>query len=76
VIVWEDGKSLAFDDGTEHEAWNDSDEDRYVLFVQTRWPLSGPARHVHRVTHRVLGLPARAINRRAAELDVALNAGR
>lgn len=28
---WEEGKCLVFDDTFEHEAWNDSDVDRYVL---------------------------------------------
>ena len=28
---WEEGKCLVFDDTFEHEAWNDSDADRYVL---------------------------------------------
>jgi len=31
VRAWEPGKLLIFDDTIEHEAWNDSDEDRVVL---------------------------------------------
>jgi hypothetical protein len=31
VRQWEEGKLLVFDDTIEHEAWNDSDEDRVVL---------------------------------------------
>lgn len=31
VREWEVGKLLIFDDSIEHEAWNDSDEDRVVL---------------------------------------------
>ena len=31
VRTWEVGKLLIFDDTIEHEAWNDSDEDRVVL---------------------------------------------
>lgn len=31
VREWEEGKLLIFDDTIEHEAWNDSDEDRIVL---------------------------------------------
>jgi len=30
---WEEGKCLVFDDTFEHEAWNDSDSDRYVLVL-------------------------------------------
>ena len=31
VREWEEGKLLIFDDSIEHEAWNDSDEDRVLL---------------------------------------------
>lgn len=31
VRTWEEGKLLVFDDSIEHEAWNDSGEDRVVL---------------------------------------------
>jgi hypothetical protein len=31
VRQWEEGRLLIFDDTIEHEAWNDSDEDRVVL---------------------------------------------
>jgi aspartyl/asparaginyl beta-hydroxylase (cupin superfamily) len=31
VRTWEEGKLLIFDDTIEHEAWNDSGEDRIVL---------------------------------------------
>ena len=33
VQHWRKGKSMLFDDTFEHEAWNDSDETRVVLFV-------------------------------------------
>jgi hypothetical protein len=36
---WRDGRSLVFDDTFEHEAWNDSDEIRVVLFVDIIRPL-------------------------------------
>src|SRR5690606_16800940 len=39
--AWADGRSLLFDDSVEHEAWNPTDEDRYVLFVEARWPARG-----------------------------------
>jgi beta-hydroxylase len=45
---WRDGRSMVFDDTFEHEAWNDSDETRVVLFVDvTRklpWYLAIPNR--------------------------------
>ena len=31
VREWVEGRAFAFDDTIEHEAWNDSDEDRVVL---------------------------------------------
>ena len=31
--AWEEGKCLIFDDTLEHEAWNDSKEDRIVLLL-------------------------------------------
>jgi aspartyl/asparaginyl beta-hydroxylase (cupin superfamily) len=45
---WRDGRSLVFDDTFEHEAWNDSDEIRVVLFVDVLrklpWYLAAPNR--------------------------------
>lgn len=39
---WEEGKSLIFDDTYLHEAWNDSDEIRVVLFMDILRPLKFP----------------------------------
>jgi beta-hydroxylase len=36
---WEEGKSLLFDDSFKHEAWNNSDETRVVLFLDVLRPL-------------------------------------
>ena len=48
VEHWRDGRSLVFDDTFEHEAWNDSDEIRVVLFVdfirKLPWYLAAPNR--------------------------------
>lgn len=73
VVVWDDGVALAFDDRTEHEAWNDSDEPRYVLFIQVPWSVEGLPGVVHRATHRVFATVAGRIPRQAAALDRALN---
>jgi beta-hydroxylase len=40
--VWEEGKSLVFDDTFEHEAWNRSDAPRVVLFVDFLRPMPLP----------------------------------
>jgi beta-hydroxylase len=42
VRHWENGKSLVFDDSYLHEAWNDSEEMRVVLFVDFVRPLPFP----------------------------------
>jgi beta-hydroxylase len=39
---WREGASLLFDDTFEHEAWNDTDETRVVLFVDVIRPLREP----------------------------------
>lgn len=33
IKVWEEGKSFIFDDSLTHEAWNFTNEDRYVLII-------------------------------------------
>ena len=37
--TWEEGKLLVFDDSFEHEAWNNSEEDRFVLMLDIANPL-------------------------------------
>jgi beta-hydroxylase len=39
---WQEGKSLLFDDTYQHEAWNDTDEDRVVLFLDIVRPMPFP----------------------------------
>jgi beta-hydroxylase len=41
VARWREGRSLVFDDSFDHEAWNDSDQPRAVLFVDVERPLPG-----------------------------------
>jgi beta-hydroxylase len=48
VRSWAMGKSLVFDDSHPHEAWNDSDEHRVVLFVDFLRPLPLPLSMVNR----------------------------
>ena len=46
VRQWEEGKLLIFDDTIEHEAWNDSDQDRLVLIFDVWRPeLNEQERH-------------------------------
>lgn len=38
VLHWEDGQSFLFDDMFNHEVWNETDEDRYILLIQIKRP--------------------------------------
>ena len=40
--TWTEGESLCFDDTYEHEVWNDTDEERVVLFLDVVRPLRFP----------------------------------
>ena len=46
---WEEGRSLVFDDVWDHEAWNDTDGTRVVLFVDFLRPLRPPARWLNAI---------------------------
>jgi beta-hydroxylase len=54
VRRWEEGKSLVFDDTHLHEAWNDSDEVRVVLFVDFERPLPPPLAILNRWTLKMI----------------------
>ncbi|MBS0535777.1 MAG: aspartyl/asparaginyl beta-hydroxylase domain-containing protein [Proteobacteria bacterium] len=43
VYRWKEGEAVIFDDAFEHEAWNNTDKTRVVLFVDFRKPLAFPA---------------------------------
>ena len=47
VRHWQEGKGLVFYDAYEHEAWNESDHARVVLFVDFVKPLRFPANLVN-----------------------------
>ncbi len=55
VRHWAEGKSLVFDDTNEHEAWNDTDGTRVVLFVDVKRPLRGPARWLNETLLKLIG---------------------
>jgi beta-hydroxylase len=52
---WEEGRSVVFDDGFEHRAWNGSDGTRVVLFVDFVRPLRAPADQVNRALIGAIG---------------------
>ena len=71
--TWAEGASMVFDHSVEHEAWNDSSDERYVLFIEFVWPVPGLAGLVNRATQRVFSLAARGLPKRAVEIDAELN---
>ena len=42
TLYWQEGKALVFDDTYRHEVWNDSDEIRVVLLIDTIRPFKKP----------------------------------
>ncbi len=50
---WEEGRALIFDDAYEHEAWNETDGLRVVLFVDFEKPLRFPASALNRLLLRL-----------------------
>ncbi len=55
VAHWEEGRSLLFDDGYDHYAWNDTDGMRVVLFADVLRPLAAPADGINRGLIRAIG---------------------
>jgi ornithine lipid ester-linked acyl 2-hydroxylase len=55
VAHWREGASIVFDDTYEHEAWNDTDGTRVVLFVDVVRELRGPMAWVNRALIMVIG---------------------
>ncbi len=53
---WEEGRALVFDDAYEHEAWNETDRPRIVLFVDFEKPLRFPAVWLNRLLLRLAPL--------------------
>lgn len=43
VVQWREGESVLFDDMYNHEVWNETDEDRYLLLIQIKRPCRGAA---------------------------------
>ena len=52
---WEEGRSLLFDDGYDHEAWNDTAGVRVVLFADVIRPLRSPTHQLNRGLISVIG---------------------
>lgn len=54
VAHWEEGRSVTFDDTYPHEVWNDTDEERVVLFVDFTRPLPFPVSVLNEAVIRLL----------------------
>ena len=53
---WQEGKSLVFDDSFQHEAWNDGDQLRVILFVDFLRPLHQPAAGINKAFVKLAGM--------------------
>lgn len=51
---WAEGASLVFDDVWEHEAWNDTDGTRVVLFVDFIRPMRAPAKWLNAIVLKAI----------------------
>jgi beta-hydroxylase len=49
ILHWEEGKCVVFDDYYEHEVWNDTDEQRVVLFFDVDRPMRPLGQFVNRL---------------------------
>jgi beta-hydroxylase len=56
IAVWEEGKSLIFDDTYEHEAWNETAGRRVILFVDFERPLPRGLRELNRLFIRLIAM--------------------
>ena len=73
VHEWSEGVSMVFDHAVHHEAWNDSDGYRYVLFIEYVWPLPGLTGVLNQATQRFFSLAARGLPDRAMTFEAEHN---
>jgi beta-hydroxylase len=66
VRQWREGSSLLFDDTRQHEAWNDTNQDRVVLLVDVKRQLPAPLRWLN---DAVLLLMSRVVMPPLARVD-------
>jgi beta-hydroxylase len=51
---WQEGHGLLFDDTYQHEAWNDTDGVRVVLFMDVIRPLRPPAKQLNQAVIKAI----------------------
>jgi ornithine lipid ester-linked acyl 2-hydroxylase len=56
ISAWHEGESMIFDDTYEHEVWNDTDEERVVLFLDVVRPLRFPMNLVNAIVLRAIAI--------------------
>jgi ornithine lipid ester-linked acyl 2-hydroxylase len=56
IAYWEEGKSLIFDDTFYHEAWNDTNDYRVVLFLDVARPMRFPMSFVNWLVCTIIAL--------------------
>ena len=56
ICHWSEGKSIIFDDSFDHEVWNETDEERVVLFVDFIRPCKFPANVINKALLASAGL--------------------
>jgi aspartyl/asparaginyl beta-hydroxylase (cupin superfamily) len=54
IAHWQPGRALIFDDTVQHEVWNDSVEDRVVLFIDFSRPMSAPMSWLNEMVMRLI----------------------
>lgn len=55
ILSWQEGRSFVFDDMFNHEVWNESADDRYILLIQIRRPCRGIASVIQTVFLNMVG---------------------
>jgi len=53
---WEEGRGLLFDDTHQHEVWNDTDEERVVLFLDIVRPFDPPIGAINEALIKLISL--------------------
>jgi beta-hydroxylase len=69
VARWTEGRSLLFDDGFEHYAWNGTDGTRVVLFMDVMRPLRGPGDWLNKGLIKVIAFSPFVRDGKARHLD-------
>jgi beta-hydroxylase len=69
VAHWTEGRSLVFDDGYEHYAWNDTDGVRVVLFMDVLRPLRGPGDWANKALIKAISFSPFVRDGKARHLD-------